>query len=201
MEDLISFAVGFKGLERVLIVIFAGATIYFGYRLFINLPLQNNQKGELEVPGLKVVMSRVGPGVFFAGFGAAILISSYLNPIEIKTPEIEIRGAISSETPEPIVSTVPSSIGAIAINEQEKARRIIAVQSINCLPKYAQHAKSNISLDDIELAIRDAKLALLRTVWSEEDWGSFKDFNIWTRSGKGSPNNKILKIYMDNSGC
>ena len=200
MEEFASFAMGIRGAERVMIVIFAGLAIYFGYRLFLNLPLQNNQKGEIEMPGIKVVMARVGPGVFFAGFGTVILVSSYMNPIEIITPDIEIRGEFNTDTPAPKMGALPT-LNTEPVNEQDRSRAILAVQIINCLPGYAKKANSPLLPDDINIAARDAKVSLLQSVWYEDKWGDFSEFTAWTRSGSGNPKQEIVQIYMDKTSC
>ncbi|GAA6145965.1 hypothetical protein [Thalassolituus maritimus] len=80
MEDLI--IIGLRMLERLMVVGFGGMSIYLGYKLFFHLPNQTDQNGEIELPGIKVVLSRVGPGVFFLVFGAFILITNLHQGIE-----------------------------------------------------------------------------------------------------------------------
>ena len=59
--------------ERILVVLVGGLSIYLGYRLFFHLPMEKRSGGELTFPGMKVVLTRVGPGVFFAAFGSVVL--------------------------------------------------------------------------------------------------------------------------------
>ncbi|MEC8523530.1 MAG: hypothetical protein VXZ24_04745, partial [Pseudomonadota bacterium] len=51
-------------------------------KLFFHLHIQTDQNGDIELPGIKVVLSRVGPGVFFLVFGAFILITNLHQGIE-----------------------------------------------------------------------------------------------------------------------
>ena len=66
--------ISFRALERILAVVIAGISIYLGYRLFLKLPDKTDSEGKFILPGnISIYISRVGPGVFFALFGAAIL--------------------------------------------------------------------------------------------------------------------------------
>ncbi len=65
-------------LERLMVVGFGGMAIFLGYKLFFHLPYQADQEGKLELPGIKIVLSRVAPGIFFLAFGA-IILSQNLN--------------------------------------------------------------------------------------------------------------------------
>ena len=76
----------FRGIERLLIVIFAGGSLILGWNLFksgINL----NQSAEFEKGNFKLKMLKVGPGIFFALFGCIILSISLHQPFEIKIPD------------------------------------------------------------------------------------------------------------------
>jgi hypothetical protein len=58
--------------ERLIIVILAGCSLYFGYNLF---RITTQQAGEMIASGKnwKFRMAQVGPGVFFALFGTVVL--------------------------------------------------------------------------------------------------------------------------------
>lgn len=62
--------------ERILIVLFGGLCLLFGFLLFSRV---TQTQGDLEAKGgdkLYLRLRNVGPGVFFALFGAAVLVSS-----------------------------------------------------------------------------------------------------------------------------
>jgi len=65
----------FRGTERILIVLIAGLSIFLGYRLF-HLAVASEGEFAGKGYGASVTMRRIGPGVFFAFFGAAVLIFS-----------------------------------------------------------------------------------------------------------------------------
>ena len=60
--------------ERILVVAIGGLAIYLGYRLFLKVPESHDSEGRIKLPwNITLLFSRVGPGVFFAVFGAAIV--------------------------------------------------------------------------------------------------------------------------------
>jgi len=65
----------FRGVERLVTVIFGGMSIYWGFRLF-DRSYQSAGAMDAKGGGLSFSIRRVGPGVFFAVFGMAILVSS-----------------------------------------------------------------------------------------------------------------------------
>ena len=63
-----------RSLERILSVAIGGLSIVLGYRLFLALPTQRDSEGSFKLPwNISVALTRVGPGVFFALFGAAVV--------------------------------------------------------------------------------------------------------------------------------
>src|SRR4051812_15285621 len=71
--DAQTLAIVFRGGERLVIVAVAALCIWLGYKLFQSLPAQHGSGGKLDLPGAKLVMSKIGPGVFFALFGGLVL--------------------------------------------------------------------------------------------------------------------------------
>ena len=61
-------------MERIIIAIGGIISIVLGYRLFRLVPTNNVSGGVLKGALLTISLSKVGPGVFFAAFGAFILI-------------------------------------------------------------------------------------------------------------------------------
>jgi len=63
--------------ERLLAAGIGGMSIYLGYCLFLALPDVRESSGEVRLPiDIRVVIARVGPGAFFALFGAAVVALS-----------------------------------------------------------------------------------------------------------------------------
>jgi hypothetical protein len=72
----------FRGLERLLICLFAGVSLVLGWDLF-RRGLEVDQRAELSLKDFKVRLQRVGPGVFFALFGAVVLAVALRAPVAI----------------------------------------------------------------------------------------------------------------------
>jgi hypothetical protein len=84
-----------RAIERILDAIIGGVSIYLGYRLFLSVPRRGGRgragrgsrapasadggesSAEFKLPGdASIILTRVGPGIFFALFGAAVVVTS-----------------------------------------------------------------------------------------------------------------------------
>src|SRR4030088_3060405 len=80
--------------ERLLGLLAGALCVVLGYRLFINLPEKTDSSGKVVLPGgVSIWMSRVGPGIFFALFGAAIVAYSFASTVRVTN---EQKGAPAS---------------------------------------------------------------------------------------------------------
>src|SRR5260221_5763848 len=71
-----------RSLERILAVMVGGFTVYLGYRLFLQIPNRTDSQGKVILPGgISIYMTRIGPGCFFALFGAIVLGLSFKNAV------------------------------------------------------------------------------------------------------------------------
>jgi hypothetical protein len=85
-------------IERVLAVVVGGMSVYLGYRLFIKLPEQKDSSGKVVLPGgISVFVSRIGPGVFFSLFGAAVVVVSLQQGLELNLANKASMTAESTE--------------------------------------------------------------------------------------------------------
>jgi hypothetical protein len=83
--------------ERVLVVLGGILAIYLGYRLFRIATLEDRSAGKFNLHNiLEFSVSRVGPGVFFAAFGAWVLYTSLTT--RISTP-VASSSATSIQSP------------------------------------------------------------------------------------------------------
>src|SRR6516225_4934007 len=79
--------------ERILDVLIGGISIYLGYRLFLALPEKTDSNGKFVLPGnISVHLSRVGPGIFFALFGAIVVALSLHDSIQYRDPTMQFSG-------------------------------------------------------------------------------------------------------------
>ena len=90
--------------ERLLGLLAGGLCVVLGYRLFIMLPEEADSSGKVILPGgVSIWLSRVGPGIFFALFGAAIIGYSFASTVRI-----------SEQTATPVVQAATAPTGTPA---------------------------------------------------------------------------------------
>lgn len=189
-ENLIIFL---RMLERLLVVGFGGMAIYFGYKLFFHLPYKSNHKGELDLLGIKIVLSRVAPGIFFLAFGAIIL----LHNLDQGITQITGKPAAAVDKQNSFKSFAGASgLSANADGKGLVPRRNAVIEQLgelNCLMRTVSKKDIEIS-DAITLAHHDAKIALLKPVWNEAAWGSFEALSA---AGDTIENKNLKGVFTD----
>src|ERR1041385_3402659 len=108
--------------QRILSILIGGMLVYFGYRLFLSLPGKrggDGGSGEFSVGrGSKVKLSKVGPGVFFAIFGAGLIAYSFAKPMKVNIPTAAVTGPNAAAAPS--AATAPkenkSTVGAASFS-------------------------------------------------------------------------------------
>jgi hypothetical protein len=74
-------------LERLFVCCGGLLSMWLGFKLF-SITVTDLSKAELSGHGLKFKAERIGPGVFFALFGAVLLLVSIVNPMSIKREDL-----------------------------------------------------------------------------------------------------------------
>lgn len=192
--------------ERLLDVAIGGIAIVLGYRLFIRIPYRKSE-GSIELPGFKVVLSRVGPGVFFAAFGSIIVWQSVGSQVESVRTANRPTGVEESRFRGALPVGLPASEGALAeavvsgasepVEEDIATRRAITrddVAMLSCIERAAS-TLDGIAASDVERAVRNAKVALLGSVW-DDAWGSRDAFRRWSELGEGEPSPSVMRAYF-----
>src|SRR4051794_16652007 len=78
-----------RGAERILIVGIGGLAIWLGYLSFRLIPYSHDASGHISFPGgIKIYVSRVGPGVFFCLFGAMVVGLSLAYPVSFEQMDL-----------------------------------------------------------------------------------------------------------------
>jgi hypothetical protein len=72
--------------ERLVIVLLGGVSVILGWALF-RQQLSNDGQAEISHLGFHVVLRRIGPGVFFALFGAAVLSFALARPVSVEVTQ------------------------------------------------------------------------------------------------------------------
>ncbi len=74
----------FRIVERVIVVLIGSLSIYLGYRLFHAVKAPGESVAEVKLPGdVTVMLCRIGPGVFFALFGTAVVTASLQHSVRL----------------------------------------------------------------------------------------------------------------------
>jgi hypothetical protein len=177
--------------ERLLGLLSGALCVVLGYRLFINLPEKTDSSGKVVLPGgVSIWLSRVGPGIFFALFGAAIVAYSFASTVKVTNEQ----GMAPSQT---------SSDAALAMRRQE----IAAMSGRSARSNTAEQAIIELrgSMTDLNAAIdrlgrdvapperdrlvaglQNAKVLLLGGAWMPA-WGDPARFQSWVNSGAVLP--------------
>jgi hypothetical protein len=159
-----------RSLERLVVVLVGGLSVYLGYRLFLNLPEQKDSEGRVNLPGnISVYFSRVGPGVFFALFGALIVTASLYFTITIydaKTGKMVMRGL------GPQKQKQPGTSGQAAIDQANLKGDLALLNTVE--PQLATETTSAYRAD-WKRTLPRIKLALLKASW-QSNWGDYEQF-------------------------
>jgi hypothetical protein len=188
--DLITF----RFIERSLAVIIGGIAVLLGYRIFLKIPESRDSEGKITLPwNITVILSRVGPGVFFALFGAGVVAFSLYKGLEISEKKSGSAAEIAStatgatgESREFKWGAAPTPAGEAAARADARAllRRDIGILNNITNSDLPEHERTLI-----ELAIPRIKLALMKPMWggAEAGWGAPSEFETWLKDGEPDP--------------
>lgn len=165
----------------MLAVLIGGLAIYLGYQLFMKMPQRKeDSEGRAELPGgISIYVSRVGPGVFFALFGAAILGFSFssplqLNPGETQKQEREARVSYLSDGKE------------IPVSDEERQQVLRDLQRVIGLERSLETGAAGMTPEQINgllISLQRIKRQMLRSVWDADAWGDYPTFRQWLERG------------------
>ncbi len=192
-----------RAMERILAVLMGGLLIYLGYRLFLQLPDRTDSAGKIILPGnISIYLSRVGPGIFMALFGAAVVAFSLHNTVTYRETLSSTEacdgnaphaGSTSDETQLSPGVREYSGIGergTVGTLQSLEVSRAMVKRDIFILNSLSNALRTDLNTEDqvdIELAVPRIKVALLKTVWAE-DWGDPEAFEDWVfRSAAEDP--------------
>lgn len=178
--------------ERILGVLIGGVLIYFGYRLFISLAgKQGRDRGAGEFSfagGNKIKLSKVGPGVFFALFGAGLIVFSLVKPVSLTVSSRAAKSSGSAPQSGVVAASEFKFVGAVSVPETDEDRvrlRAETEQDILALNRALDGAEA-AGRPGLERAVSRAKFSLMEPLWAE-DWGDVADFRDWLDKGGPPP--------------
>ena len=178
-------------IERCLAVAIGGFSIFFGYRLFLALPEIRDASGKISLPmNIRIVVSRVGPGVFFALFGAGIVALSLYRSIDYERSASGSPSVAESPTHEKFAG-LGDNVSQNDAEERANARALLRrdFAALNTLPRLLKPDLPPQDLDALAAATERVKLSLMRPVWGgpEAGWGDEPSFEAWVRDGQPKP--------------
>ena len=173
-----------RALERLLDAAIGGLSIYLGYRLFLKLPDKTDSQGKIILPGnISIFLSRVGPGVFFALFGAAVIALSLHNAIDYRTYGTEEGTADVASINSRYIGMNPERHSDDRLELENRRNKISSqLYLLNQIPGLLRSDLNGRQSTDMEVGIRDLKLELIKSVW-DSNWGDFHKFTKWARDG------------------
>jgi hypothetical protein len=190
--DTMTLAIAFRSIERIVAVAIGGVSIYLGYRLFVAVPLRRESEGKVVLPGdISIYLSKIGPGAFFALFGAIVVAVSFQQSITYR----EGFGKSAEETGQsPPASTKSASYtgfgSAATANRALESRRLQVEADIRfldtTLPEALKKDLRTENRTDVSVLVPRLKLALVHTVWDSQ-WGDFVRFRQWVETGAAEP--------------
>jgi len=166
-------------LERFAAVLIGGLSIFLGYKLFLNVPGQQDSSGKFVLPlNSSVIVSRVGPGVFFGLFGAIAVAIALMRPLDVTSEDgrhVQYAGA------------APSSAADGKADARALLRKEIAL--LNILPKQLRPDLPEFERNAALRGLRRVKLALMKPAWGDksEGFGEVSEFERWVADGEPDP--------------
>jgi hypothetical protein len=189
-------------IERIIATLLGGFFSWLGFRLFLDVTSKENSSGEFKLPsGVGVQLTRVGPGVFFALFGAAIVCYSFHSQVTIDRTETrngKAQGSMVADSEKRPSEDHPSSA-----NEEKVTQRFTGLAEqdqtpeqeltfrrnecrenivfLNRLNMYLKTRAEATELRDYQRILPQIKLAVVEDVWGK-DWGSLTAFQDWVNN-------------------
>jgi hypothetical protein len=178
--------------ERLLGLLSGALCVVLGYRLFINLPEKTDSAGKVMLPGgVSIWLSRVGPGIFFALFGAAIVAYSFASTVRVTNEQAAPR--VSTDVPGEALAMRRQEIAAMAgraarsdTSEQTIIELRGAMADLNAAIDRLGRDAAPPERDRLIAGLQNAKVLLLRGAWVAA-WGDPARFQSWINSGAQLP--------------
>jgi hypothetical protein len=172
-------------IERIVSVAIGGLAIFLGYRLFLKVPTTQDSHGKFTLPwNISIVLTRIGPGVFFALYGAVIVAYALHQTVTYSHERVPAAGASATVAEKQNFRGVGQSLNADpAALLRARAQMVFLSQ--------AQRTLSRDASDAEKLAIRthvtSLKLATMEPIWRREAWGDPAAFRLWAEAGAADP--------------
>lgn len=173
--------------ERLLGLLGGVLCVVLGYRLFIKLPDKTDSAGKVVLPGgISIWMSRVGPGIFFALFGAGIVAYSFASAVKVTDETTPAQ--ISADAPAAVamrrqeIAAMSARAVKAPANEEALIQLRAVLADLNATIDRLGRDAAPPERDRLIAGVQNAKVLLLRSAWNPA-WGDPARFQSWINSG------------------
>lgn len=174
MESILLLSAG--ALIRLCSLLIGAFFVYLGYRLFSEVPVDNEGGAEISGPqGLTIKLTRIGPGVFFALFGTLIVVWTLNQPLQHKQTIVAADGTqVTQESGAATAdSQIPSSLSS------QRALTLQDIEFLNELAGLLTDEQASAMRHNPQVIIPHIKQQLMLPVWNKADWGEASAFVQW----------------------
>ena len=178
IDDLIML----RSAERILALIIGGLAIWCGFRLFLAVPDQPaDARAELSLAkNQRLLISRIGPGVFFALFGTAVVLASFYFSINLQTSEGDRYSGIGQRPPTLTRFTVDSQAKPVFDGAEMRLTLAFLIETEAELAGTGTGTEAERNWR--ARRFQAARLAIIERGW-ESDWGEIAEFELWLNQG------------------
>jgi hypothetical protein len=173
--------------ERITVVLIGGMAIYLGFRLFLAVPELKESDGKVELPwNISVVMTRVGPGVFFALFGIAAVSLALYRPLEV---QVSGAGRAAEEATQRFSYAAAPALGDRTARADARALLRREMARLNAIPRLLRADLPEYEQDSVKRTLAQVKFLLMKPLWGEADegFGDVAMFEEWVQAGGRGP--------------
>lgn len=184
MQPIESYYLG-QDVLNLAIVGIGTFVIWLGYRLFRDMPSRREGETKISLPGgISIFLSRVGPGIFFALFGSAMIAYTAKGQHTFddgRYKAADNRAFDGAPTPD------ATSAGALPLKPLEAVRlvRILAGLADEIAKTQAAAAQIDPTQSGRVQVLKEVRAHLMLQAW-DPAWGSAEAFAAWAING-GDP--------------
>jgi hypothetical protein len=160
-------AVFARSAERLLIAVGGLLGLYFGFRLFLARILKG-QDAVFETGTITIKLVQVGPGVFFALFGAAVMIYAIIHPLSFEQSNVA-QTSTPSQTPSGKTPSIATSKLSYYNDAARAAARTTALRKCQAINTARQVLDNRIQHEPSESPERIRLLAVKEELAGERD--------------------------------
>jgi hypothetical protein len=169
-----------RALERLLVVLFGGLAMYYGFKLF---SMVSSHEGELSAKGStwQFKMVRVGPGVFFGLFGTVIVTYAL-----VQSPTILRKSDGTTE--------VRGGTPAVDASRSSEIGTLRAIATIKAFTASAGEKPTAKQLEVLRRAVEDLELVQAKVIDAQFGQGSYADWRRLKEKEKSPEFAEAMKV-------